>query len=104
MFEYPQNLALQRLPVGKWLRQVHHEPYWPVLFHIISMQPQHLRMGHRDGMPRSVHKLRRTPCMPVRPGYMRRVGYPGIHGRHVNVLYTEGANLAGWVLVYAVFD
>ena len=67
------------------------------------MQPQHLRMGHRDGMPRSVHKLRLTPCMPVRPGYMRRVGYPGIHGRHVNVLYAEGADLASWVLVYAVF-
>jgi hypothetical protein len=39
-FEYPQNLALQRFPVGKWMR---------------CLSQLHSFMTRTDAMPRSQH-------------------------------------------------
>ncbi|KAH9929340.1 uncharacterized protein B0H18DRAFT_953536 [Fomitopsis serialis] len=78
VFEYPQNLALQRLPVGKWLRRVPRiHPASRRRTYGNPNQCQHLHLGHGHGVPRSLQGLRRLARVPLRAGYMRGFGYPG---------------------------
>lgn len=51
VFEYPQNLALQYFPVGKWMRQVIFEISYPIILIILTV------LTYWSG---------RSPCAPIR--------------------------------------
>lgn len=100
VFEYPQNLALQRFPVGKWMRYV--SPLslgGPTLIHV---QSQHLCLGYRALLPRSLPQLRRTLRRAPHLGHVRGIDYRRLHDRQFHVLHQNGADPSCRILVYVI--
>jgi hypothetical protein len=74
-FEYPQNLALQRFPVGKWMSL--NIFVWAVYVPSIHSSSAILtkRSSKRPDVPRGLRKLWRTLRGPLDPRHVRGLDY-----------------------------
>ena len=63
---------------------------------------QHLRVGYCSLLPCRVQELRRAFRCSIGPWHVRRFDHGRVHDCHVHVLYEDGADPEGWVLVYVL--
>ena len=75
-----QNLALQRFPVGKWMRCVFAHPVLRVVLQY-SIKHQHLYMGRCALLTRSMQELWRTLRSALDSGHVRGLDYGRFHDR-----------------------
>lgn len=98
LFQYPQNLALQRFPIGKWMRCVLTPIYWFIHF-IHNLKLKYFPLGDHSVLPCSLQVLWCSLRVSVSTRHMRRCYNPRLYDCDFYVLHPSGTNSACGLLV-----